>query len=246
MNQEQFERAARQRWHDFSAALDAIEARKPKSLENFAGEYRALCRDLALAKTRRFDASLVDKLNDLALRGQQLLYQPRYSIVAAVLQFFARGFPQAVRRERAPILFATLLFYGSALLMMSLIFYDPDLVFGVMSPSQVADIEGMYDPSSPHHLRPRGVDTDAAMFGFYIRNNMSIGFRTFAGGIFAGVGSLLLLLFNTRLCHWCMAVPACCLALRVSRLSGPPIGTYQRRRNIWWVHSFGSVRWCIF
>jgi uncharacterized membrane protein SpoIIM required for sporulation len=34
------------------------------------------------------------------------------------------------------------------------------------------------------------------MFGFYIYNNISVGFRTFAGGIAAGIGTLLLLLFN--------------------------------------------------
>src|SRR3546814_19122766 len=34
------------------------------------------------------------------------------------------------------------------------------------------------------------------MFGLYIANNISIGFRTFAGGLLAGVGSLLVLVFN--------------------------------------------------
>src|SRR3546814_12283951 len=34
------------------------------------------------------------------------------------------------------------------------------------------------------------------MFGLYIANNISIGFRTFAGGLLAGVGSLLGLVFN--------------------------------------------------
>jgi uncharacterized membrane protein SpoIIM required for sporulation len=34
------------------------------------------------------------------------------------------------------------------------------------------------------------------MFGFYIYNHLSIAFRTFAGGIVAGIGSLLLLAFN--------------------------------------------------
>ena len=34
------------------------------------------------------------------------------------------------------------------------------------------------------------------MFGYYIYNNISVGFRTFAGGILAGVGTVLLLLFN--------------------------------------------------
>ena len=34
------------------------------------------------------------------------------------------------------------------------------------------------------------------MFGFYIYNNISIGFQTFAGGLLFGLGSLFYLLFN--------------------------------------------------
>ena len=34
------------------------------------------------------------------------------------------------------------------------------------------------------------------MFGFYIRNNIGIAFRTFASGIFAGLGSVFFLALN--------------------------------------------------
>jgi uncharacterized membrane protein SpoIIM required for sporulation len=34
------------------------------------------------------------------------------------------------------------------------------------------------------------------MFGYYIFNNVSIAFRSFAGGIIAGIGSLIVLIFN--------------------------------------------------
>jgi uncharacterized membrane protein SpoIIM required for sporulation len=54
----------------------------------------------------------------------------------------------------------------------------------------------MYDPAGEHFLVPRDVGSDADMFGFYIYNNISIAFRIFAGGIFAGLGSLFLLCLN--------------------------------------------------
>jgi uncharacterized membrane protein SpoIIM required for sporulation len=54
----------------------------------------------------------------------------------------------------------------------------------------------MYDPQSSHFLKPRDVTGDADMFGFYIYNNISIAFRTFAGGMLGGVGSLLFLAYN--------------------------------------------------
>ena len=37
---------------------------------------------------------------------------------------------------------------------------------------------------------------DWTMFGFYIRNNIGIAFQCFAGGLFAGVGSLFFLVYN--------------------------------------------------
>jgi uncharacterized membrane protein SpoIIM required for sporulation len=54
----------------------------------------------------------------------------------------------------------------------------------------------MYNPASDYFLVPRDVGSDADMFGYYIYNNISIAFRIFAGGILAGVGSLLLLCVN--------------------------------------------------
>ena len=46
----------------------------------------------------------------------------------------------------------------------------------------------MYDPAN-RRLGMREADTNVAMFGFYIWNNVRIGFQTFAGGLLAGVGS---------------------------------------------------------
>ena len=65
-----------------------------------------------------------------------------------------------------------------------------------MSPAQVVQFEQMYDPASEHQLRERGADSDVLMFGFYIRNNIGVGFRTFAGGIFVGLGTLFFLIYN--------------------------------------------------
>ena len=42
----------------------------------------------------------------------------------------------------------------------------------------------------------RNAGTDWMMFGVYIRNNIGIAFQCFAGGLFAGLGSLFFLAFN--------------------------------------------------
>jgi uncharacterized membrane protein SpoIIM required for sporulation len=47
--------------------------------------------------------------------------------------------------------------------------------------------------------RLRDADTDWMMFGYYIRNNIGVAFQCFAGGLFAGVGSLFFLAYNGAL-----------------------------------------------
>ena len=54
----------------------------------------------------------------------------------------------------------------------------------------------MYDPAASKLGREREADTDIFMFGFYIQNNISVAFRSFAGGLLAGVGTLFVLFFN--------------------------------------------------
>ncbi|MEO1172919.1 MAG: stage II sporulation protein M [Myxococcota bacterium] len=81
-------------------------------------------------------------------------------------------------------------------MLFGLILLEPEYAYSVLDPGTAASMEAMYDPSSERHLRPRDADTDWQMFGFYIRNNVGIGFRTFAGGVFAGIGSLFFLVFN--------------------------------------------------
>jgi uncharacterized membrane protein SpoIIM required for sporulation len=70
------------------------------------------------------------------------------------------------------------------------------MVYQLLGEYTVSGFENMYDPESEQFLQPREVSTDADMFGYYIYNNISIAFRTFAGGIIAGVGSLVSLCFN--------------------------------------------------
>ena len=73
---------------------------------------------------------------------------------------------------------------------------NPRLMERYFSTETVQNLEEMYDPDADHYLEPRQVSGDADMFGYYIYNNVSIAFRTFAGGVLAGLGSLLFFLYN--------------------------------------------------
>jgi uncharacterized membrane protein SpoIIM required for sporulation len=54
----------------------------------------------------------------------------------------------------------------------------------------------MYSPAAASIGRVRTASTDWIMFGFYIRNNIGVSFQCFAGGLFAGLGTLFFLAYN--------------------------------------------------
>jgi uncharacterized membrane protein SpoIIM required for sporulation len=194
VRQESFESARADRWRSFEAMLDALDA--GESTEgDFPAAYRRICADLSLARTRGFGAALVERLNQLVLRGHQRLYGERIGRFHPI-DFLARRFPLAVRAQARALGATALLFYGSAVLVFVLDLRHPDLIYHVMSADQVETFEEMYDPAAAHLGTPRGTVGDFGAFAFYVSNNVGVALRTFAWGMFAGVGSLFLLLFN--------------------------------------------------
>ncbi len=77
-------------------------------------------------------------------------------------------------------------------------YQDVELIYSLTDGESVARLESMYDPTNrkPGRDAWRQSDTDFAMFGFYVMNNVGIAFRTFALGLVVGVGSLFILVFN--------------------------------------------------
>jgi len=65
-----------------------------------------------------------------------------------------------------------------------------------MTTEEVENFADMYNPTSEHFGSNRESDSDFVMFGFYIYNNIGIGFQTFASGILFGLGTLFFIIFN--------------------------------------------------
>lgn len=198
MNQQYFVEQGQKRWNAFEGLirLSAANRRSHAELPDFPHLYRGVCRDLALARQRQFDAPLVDYLNGIVLSAHQVFYADARPSWRRISDFLAFDFPRAVRQERGLILLMHLLFYGSAALALALVLWRPEYVYSLLDHGAVRSIESMYDPEAEHFLKRRGFDGDAQMFGFYIFNNISVAFRTFASGILFGVGSLLIVLVN--------------------------------------------------
>lgn len=206
MRQEQFVARHQAEWQSFEDWLHARgeNARRARGERNatelndeeMPARYRRICQQLALARKRGYSPRVVDRLQRLMQQGHGVLYRtppPRWRLAG---RFLLADFPRLVRSEAGCMWAAALVFALPLALMFALLQYQPELVYGIASPAQVAGWERMYDPADPRHALGRESGTDWQMFGVYIWNNIGIGLRTFAGGLLGGVGALLVLLFN--------------------------------------------------
>lgn len=171
-------------------ALDVVDAAELPSL------YRRICQDLALASRRAYGRELVQRLNDLALRGREKLYRKPGHFLRNASAFVSHRFPRILRENARLFGLALLLFYGPFFLMMLLAWIAPDALYAVLDPSQVDMFEEMYDPNNSRIGRGRESSSDLMMFGYYIFNNVGIAFRTFASGVLLGIGAIFALVFN--------------------------------------------------
>jgi uncharacterized membrane protein SpoIIM required for sporulation len=194
VRQAPFEAAHAREWQEFDLFLEN-KKNPPFDAAEMPERYRRICHTLALAQDRQYSPELVDRLNRLALRGHHVLYQNRRRESGRALEFVLAGFPRLVRAEWRLVLAAGLLFFGPLGLLIAVLQVYPEFVHYLLAPEQIAQFHQMYDPGNKR-LGMREADTSVAMFGFYIWNNVRIGFQTFAGGLAFGVGSLWFLAAN--------------------------------------------------
>lgn len=206
MKQSVFEANHESEWSQLEAVVAYLEKPRGNSsgeisqaeLRRFGQRYRNLVRQHALAVERQYSMGLIDRLQHLLQRAHQQLYRNRELLLQQIVFFLGVGFPSAVRRYAAYFWTASALFYLPALLMGTWCYLQADAIYSVMDAAEVAQMEFAYDPATEHTGRgeDRQSDTDFQMFGFYIWNNTSIGFRAFAFGLLFGIGTAFITVFN--------------------------------------------------
>ena len=196
MKQVVFERRNQSFWDSYDQLVTAIEKGKQADYEAFVPAYRQLCQHIAVARHRGYSPHLIEFLNHLNWRGHQILYHRKSVTFSGIAKFIRYDFPQSVRDHASFFWVASLLMYLPSILMIALILWQPEWVYYLLDSHQIAQFEAMYDPTAEHIGRAREADSNVAMFGFYIQNNISVAFRTFATGLAVTLGSLFFLVFN--------------------------------------------------
>jgi len=189
MKQNQFEAQHALLWEQIDAILQG--GGEPAALPR---AYRRLCLCLALAGQRGYSPALVDYLQRMVSDCHQRLYGCAAERPAGLLRLIGVDFPRRVRSEWRLLLLAALALWGVALGVGLLVWFQPEWLYSFSSTAELASYKAMYQPGRMH--LGRNQESDVLMFGFYVWNNVSICFRTFAGGMVGGLPALLSLVFN--------------------------------------------------
>lgn len=228
-------------WQRLRDLLEVISAKgfdglDPEQIVEFGKLYRRAAGALSYCRTRGSDPARLAMLNELVGRCYAQVYVAPRRPWPSVLRFFTTDFPQAVRRHWGWILLATVVSLLPAFIGYLLTWHDRVLAAQVLPPSLMA----MMNPIVTRHHTPHewmAALKQAPAASFIITNNIRIAITAFAGGMTAGLLTLLLLIYNglmlgvigaavamdgpdTALNFWAFAAPHGMLELPAIFISG--------------------------
>jgi uncharacterized membrane protein SpoIIM required for sporulation/uncharacterized RDD family membrane protein YckC len=163
----------------------------------FAAEYRAVAADLARATTYEVDPRTVAHLERIVTAGHNALYGMRRVRRPSTRRLLLGALPAAVFQHRRPIVAAALLFLIPAAVSFALLRERPDAAQQILPEEMLAraasgaerQAEGVGYAETPSPYLPLVASS-------IIANNVQVAFGAFAFGITAGIGTVLVLVFN--------------------------------------------------
>lgn len=193
-------------WNRLEALIAQAESQGVKSLtqpdlRDLGLLYRQAAADLSALRADPSSRALEAYLNRLVGRAHNLVYSGRRVSFWSLWEFAAHGYPRMLRRLLPYVWLATAVFMGAFGLGMLITLLRPDFAVLMLGPA-------MMDKINHHQMWTDAVLSmkPQAASGI-MTNNMTVCFMTFALGITAGLGTLLML-FNNGL--QVGTVLACC------------------------------------
>jgi uncharacterized membrane protein SpoIIM required for sporulation/uncharacterized RDD family membrane protein YckC len=181
------ERATRSGLDSFSAA----------ELPDYAARYREAAADLARARTYHASPMVLARLERLVAAGHNTLYRDERKTARRIWRFIARECPSGIIQARRTVLLACLTFTLPAVAGFVLLRERPELAEEVLPAVMLERAEA----GATRQQSGKGyVEIEATarplMASSIMTNNIGVAFSCFAGGIFGGVGSMVLLGYN--------------------------------------------------
>lgn len=192
------------RWNDFAIALDRAEKYKLRRMSGeevsaLVAQYREITTDLARLQTatRGRDSDALFFVSRLVARAHNLLYRQRAQTLHEIGTYVTTTVPGEVWRSWRQIAFAAMLLFLPAVASYTAVVSDPAIAARLLPDEMLSRAntgaererrrEGYV--TIPQLMRP-------VMASQIIANNVQVTYVTFAMGLTAGIGTVLLLVLN--------------------------------------------------
>jgi uncharacterized membrane protein SpoIIM required for sporulation len=162
----------------------------PAELREFGLLYRQAAADLSAVRSDEVSRSLETYLNRLVSRAHNHIYSGDRLSLMSIWNFLSKGYPRIFRRLLPYTTVAFAIFLGGALLGTLLTVARPQFMHAMLGPQMVDKIEH-------HQMWTDSILTAKPQESSRIMtNNIAVCFYTYAGGIFAGIGTIFLMFTN--------------------------------------------------
>ncbi len=190
------------RWTAFEkladrAARSGLDSFSAAELPDFAARYREVAADLARARTYGASQPLRARLERLVAAGHNALYRDDRKSGQWLWTFLLEECPAGIVAARQTVLIAFLTFAIPAAAGFLLLRERPALAEELLPAVMLERAEvGLERQQAGRGYYEADVEARPLMASTIMTNNIGVAFNCFASGIFAGVGSLVLLGYN--------------------------------------------------
>lgn len=174
-----------------------IRSQSPEDLRLLGILYRRLCSDLSLARASGYDNKLIEYLNGCVGRAYAEIYRDEPFTIRQIGRFFIRGFPEEIRKSMSYILAAFMIFMAGYLFVYFYIKARPEFAPYIVPESFLKALDK--GAGERPQMEPLTMESKSTTSHEIMTNNISVGVRSFAMGIFYGIGTIYLLVFNGAL-----------------------------------------------
>lgn len=199
---ERFVALKQQDWERFRHRASLLEKEGLRTLEGedvvrFAAEYREAAADLARARTYGVDPRVLAYLERIVGAGHNALYGLRGVRRLPLGRLLFHELPAAVYQARWYVLTATLLFLLPGIVGYALVRERPEIAPQILPDVMIARAEsGEYERAAGRGYAETPSPYLPFVASSIITNNVQVAFGAFAFGITAGVGTVVVLVFN--------------------------------------------------
>jgi uncharacterized membrane protein SpoIIM required for sporulation len=198
MREKRFVSLAKPRWDRLESLIAQIDRRgigslEPRQVEELALDYRAATSDLALARGRGYDPTIVAYLNRLSARAHAYVYLgTSRSGWSATRRFLTRTFPRELRRSWLAIGICAALTIVGAVIAYGAVSSEPANAYALLPAGEI--------PQTSTALHDSNFGFDRAFSPLVsseiITNNIRVAVIAFAGGMTGGLLTLWIILQN--------------------------------------------------